>query len=558
MKSPSTVWKGGTVVSPLSHAQHLRAAPAGAHFPMSRPARKVPPRAVHFLNLAGGPEPSGLTARVHQHLQAESAQTVFHFRIHAERSSRIEFLTLSGAVEHPARVRLHPETFFEKRVHLRGTDLTTAYQRLLPCLLDYTDRLPMTLTDLPPDTPKRFLTECILNGHWIYLMLEAEEAQLCQASLLVKSLPARFLDSVRPILLASAGGRPLSRKTLQGRIGVPVRHIVRPACDDLHIPKGSKFRNDPGGRRQGQFRRIAREIGRCRMGLVLSSGGAKGFSYVGVIQVLEELGLDFDIVAGSSFGAVVGALWARGYDGEQLEDIARNFKSWTHLLKIIDHAVDLRRGLIRGKRLENYLRSLLDGACFSQLSLPLAITATDIQSLQSKLVDHGDVASALHASSAIPGICVPCERDGRLFIDGGVANPLPVHTLKQMGIERVVAVSTVLEAEQGVEMGQHRRDAEAAFGRNHPVAHFLNKRLNLFAQGNAFDTLMRSIEAAQIRLVERDTHLADLVLQPLPYDSRWQDFTNPDKYVEAGRRTAASQVDALMAVESARRKGVLQ
>ena len=59
------------------------------------------------------------------------------------------------------------------------------------------------------------------------------------------------------------------------------------------------------------------------MGLVLSSGGAKGFSYVGVIQVLEKLGLEFDIIAGSSFGAVVGALWARGYDGDQLEDIAR-------------------------------------------------------------------------------------------------------------------------------------------------------------------------------------------------------------------------------------------
>ena len=350
---------------------------------------------------------------------------------------------------------------------------------------------------------------------------------------------------------------PVDRKKIQDRIGTPVRHVVRSACADLNLPDGSRYRDDHGSRWEGQFRRIAREIGRCRMGLVLSSGGAKGFAYVGVIQMLEELGLEFDIVAGSSFGAVVGALWARGYDGAQLEGIAGNFKNWTHLLKIIDHAVDVRRGLIRGKRLEHYLRTLLDGATFSQLSLPLAITATDIQSLQSTLLEHGDVASALHASSAIPGICVPCERDGRLYIDGGVANPLPVHTLRQMGIEHVVAVSTVLGEEQGLEMGGHRQDAEITFGKSHPIAHFLNKRLNLFAQGNAFDTLMRSIEAAHIRLVERDIQQADLVLQPLPHDSRWQDFTNPDKYLEAGRRTAESQVDALLAVESARRKGAL-
>jgi hypothetical protein len=99
---------------------------------------------------------------------------------------------------------------------------------------------------------------------------------------------------------------------------------------------------------------------------------------------------------------------------------------------------------------------------------------------------------------------------------------------------------------------------DGAFQKNHPIIHFLNKRLNLFAHGNAFDTLMRSIEAAHIRLVERDAQLADLVLQPLPHNSRWQDFTNPQKYVNAGRKTATENVDALLAVEAARRKGAMR
>ena len=190
-------------MSPFFHVRPIRPVAAGAHFPSGGPLRKTPPRAVHFLNLAQVPEPHRLTARIHQHLQEESVQPVFHFRILTERSSRVEFLTLAGAMNHLAGVPLHPETFFKKRIHLTGTDLTTAYQRLLPCLLDYTSRLPMTLADLPADTPRRFLLECILNGHWVYLVLEPEEAQLCQASLLVKSLPARFRSIVRPILMAA-------------------------------------------------------------------------------------------------------------------------------------------------------------------------------------------------------------------------------------------------------------------------------------------------------------------------------------------------------------------
>ena len=107
-------------------------------------------------------------------------------------------------------------------------------------------------------------------------------------------------------------------------------------------------------------------------------------------------------------------------------------------------------------------------------------------------------------------------------------------------------------------MGRQRMDNNEAFQKKHPIAHFLNKRLNLFAHGNAFDTLMRSIEAAHIRLVERDAQLADLVLQPLPHNSRWQDFTNPQKYVNAGRKTATENIDALLTVEAARRKGAMQ
>ena len=573
MKIPSRTWEDGTLLSPSSSSNpaclstgeakqypgnYTNRKGLGIHFRQdAAPAHKTP-SAVHFLHLIEGPQTLRLTAAIQHHLHVEISQPVSHFRIDRENTDQGEFLTIGKAFEQRTPDRFATEASIDKKVQLKGTDLSTAHQKILSCILQHIDQFPVILTDLSAETPRSFLRECLRYGHWLYILLGKEEKELCRARRLIKSLPRRIHNMIRPVLITGNKAILNNLHPLEERLGLRISHIIRPGPDKLHLPLGSQYHEDPNGRYAGQARRIAREIGHCRMGLVLSSGGAKGFSYVGVIQVLEKLGLEFDIIAGSSFGAVVGALWARGYDGNQLEDIALRFRNWMHLLKIIDHVVDIRRGLIGGHRMEKYLRTLLEDAHFSELSIPLEITATDIENLHSHLIDSGDVASALHASSAIPGICVPSRRNGHLYIDGGIANPLPVQSLKDRGIERIIAVSTVLTHDQGREMGSQRMAADGDFQKNHPIAHFLNKRLNLFAQGNAFDTLMRSIETAQIRLVERDAQLADLVLQPLPHNSRWQDFTNPQKYVNAGRKTATENVDALLAVEAARRKGAMR
>ncbi len=388
----------------------------------------------------------------------------------------------------------------------------------------------------------------------LYLLLDNDEQSKLQASLLLKSLPERLRRRVRSILLLKEGEvAPANRQTVEHALGIPLSHILRPQKSDLNIPRGSQLLNV---RQASQYRRIAREIAGTRLGLVLSSGGAKGFAYIGVLKVLEQLGLEFDVIAGSSVGAVIAALWAKGYDANQLSDHANKFGKWMHLRRLFDHVMDIRKGLLKGNRLEKYLRKLLKDANFTDLSTPLVVTATDVVNLRSVLINDGDVASALHASIAIPGICIPCQREGETFIDGGVSNPLPVHTLRQMGIENILAVSTVFRAVHGYEMRQHREHAELSEKASSPLRHKINARLNLFANGNAFDILMRSFETAHGRMVEPEIAMADLVIEPHPPDSRWQEFLQPDKYLQAGLQSAEEHTAALKQLEVSRKKGM--
>jgi NTE family protein len=386
-----------------------------------------------------------------------------------------------------------------------------------------------------------------------YLLLENSEEYFLQASLLLKSIPSELRTAVKTILLLKQGeAPPREKRPLEATLGTRLHHIIRTMDSRLHLPQDSKLLEP---RRGAQFRRIARELAGTRLGLVLSSGGAKGFAYIGVLQVLEELGLEFDVIAGSSIGAVIAALWARGHDASQLGECARKFNKWMHLRRLFDHVMDIRRGLLRGDRLEQYLRGLLDDANFTDLSVPLYISGTDVDNLRSVMFSDGDVASALHASVAIPGICVPCQRDGNTYIDGGVSNPLPVHSLRDRGIENILAVSTVFRARHGIEMRQHREHSEKHKRKNKPFRHRINAELNLFASGNVFDILMRSIETAHGRMVEPEIDMADLVLEPHAPDSRWQEFLQPDKYIDAGLFCAKERMQELQQLELSRMKG---
>lgn len=207
---------------------------------------------------------------------------------------------------------------------------------------------------------------------------------------------------------------------------------------------------------------------RPRIGLALSGGGARGAAHAGVLKVLEELHVPVDAISGTSVGAVVGGLYAAGVPAARIEEVLRKI-DWNDALEdrpayrdlvwrrkeeaaryLLDFEVGLHEGRFRlppgfraGQKLAFVLRALLIDAAsdeFSELTMPLKIAATDVETGELVVLDHGDLADAILASISIPGVFAPVEIDGRLLVDGGVADNLPVDLARAAGADVVIAV----------------------------------------------------------------------------------------------------------------------
>lgn len=190
-----------------------------------------------------------------------------------------------------------------------------------------------------------------------------------------------------------------------------------------------------------------------RLGLALGGGAARGFAHVGVIQVLEENGIRPDLVTGTSAGSLVAALYASGKTPTELERVAMGMDEVT----LTDWALPiLGRGLLRGDALARYVSQAVDGRVIESMALPLGVLATDLATGQGVLFRRGDVAQAVRASSAVPGLFAPVGIAGREYVDGGLVAPVPVQQAREMGAEVVVAVDISSAPEGNVAMGNIR------------------------------------------------------------------------------------------------------
>jgi NTE family protein len=174
-----------------------------------------------------------------------------------------------------------------------------------------------------------------------------------------------------------------------------------------------------------------------RIGLALGGGAARGFAHVGVIQVLEEAGIQPSLVVGTSAGSLVAALYADGKKGAELQQIAETmeeatFADWT--LPIFS------RGMLRGAALARYVSAQVNNRPIEAMPLPLGIVATDLNSGAGVLFRRGDTATAVRASSAVPALFQPVKISGREYVDGGLVSPVPVRYAQQMGADLVIAV----------------------------------------------------------------------------------------------------------------------
>lgn len=178
-----------------------------------------------------------------------------------------------------------------------------------------------------------------------------------------------------------------------------------------------------------------------KIGCALGGGGARGLAHIGVLKVLEENGIRPDIIAGTSIGSIIGALYASGLKAVEIERLVTRL-DWKHSQIFADPALSLN-GLIQGKRITTLLQSILGDLTFEDLERDFVCVAADIQNGQPVLLRHGPLVPAIRASISIPGVFVPAKMDGRYLVDGGLVLQVPANICRDMGAEYVVAVNVV-------------------------------------------------------------------------------------------------------------------
>lgn len=248
--------------------------------------------------------------------------------------------------------------------------------------------------------------------------------------------------------------------------------------------------------------------------LALGAGGIYGFAHIGVLQVLDEHGFTPDLVVGCSAGAIVGSLYGAGLRSQQLMRLAGSLRRG----HIMDFTMT-RMGIMSGQRLEGVLRLLTRERRLEEMVPPLAVVATDIETGESVVFTSGPAAAAARASSAIPGVFNPVRIGGRLLVDGALLQRVPVRVARDLGADKVVAVSL------GV----------AGPAKRFPVR-------------NMVDVVMQSFDIMQREVVRQQVAEADVLIEPeleaalAPSNRRVVD------YIAAGRRAAEARLPELDAV----------
>ncbi len=250
-------------------------------------------------------------------------------------------------------------------------------------------------------------------------------------------------------------------------------------------------------------------LGRPKIGLALGSGGARGFSHLGVIKVLVEHGIPIDYIAGSSMGSLVACFYGAGIDMDRLYKLSTAFKRKYYL----DFTVP-KMGFIAGKRVKELIRVFTKGKRIEELMIPVSVVATDLMTGEKVIFRSGPIAEAVRASISIPGIFVPEKQNGRLLVDGGVVDRVPVSVVKEMGADIVIAV----------DVSRVKTNADIS---------------------TIYDVIMQSLDIMQMELVEYRQIASDIMIRPRVEEYSSRAFTNIDEMIQKGEEEARKHLDEI-------------
>jgi NTE family protein len=248
-----------------------------------------------------------------------------------------------------------------------------------------------------------------------------------------------------------------------------------------------------------------------KIALVLGGGAARGFAHVGVIKALEAQGIVPDIVVGTSAGSVVGALYAAGHTGFELQRLVLQMEE----SQLSDWSLP-DRGVLKGEALQNFVNRAVAGRPLEKLGKLMAVVATDLQSGEAVVFRTGNTGMAVRASSSVPGLFQPVAINGREYVDGGLVSPVPVRIARGLGADFVIAVDI---------------SAQPQYGKTQSTLDVMLQTFTIMAQ----------------TIARRELPEADIVIRPNTLELSATDFQGRHLAVLEGEKAVAAMLPGLKA-----------
>lgn len=249
--------------------------------------------------------------------------------------------------------------------------------------------------------------------------------------------------------------------------------------------------------------------------LVLGSGGARGYAHIGVIEALEQHGIQPDFIVGTSAGSIVGSIYASGKSAVQLRQIALDMK----VGDVRDFKIGMK-GFFDGQKVQDYVNKQVSEVPLEKMKIPMYVVATELQNGQRTVFNHGNTGQAVRASVSIPSMFIPTMIQGKEYVDGGLVSPVPVDIAKELGADVVIAVDILAQPEntettnvwglfnQNINIMQNKLAADELKNADIVIQPDLHEKAHIFDVKGRQDTMQAGIDAANLRM-----HDLDVVIQ---------------------------------------------
>jgi NTE family protein len=287
------------------------------------------------------------------------------------------------------------------------------------------------------------------------------------------------------------------------------------------------------------------------IGLALGSGAAFGMAHIGVLAVLEKEKIPIGVVSGASIGALIAAMWGIGLSAKEIENISGRLKIKLNIMRLLDFTFPIS-GILAGKRLRRFLRAILGDRTFEDLKIPVKIIVYDLANRETVTVDNGRLLDAVYKSIAVPGIFQPVMEEGKMFVDGGIMDPVPVDALFKSGATKVIAVNALPGPrnirERNAALKEIEKEEENVIRQgslDEKIRVHLTRFFRKIFTPNIFDVIMTSMQAMEYSLAEISCCKADVSLHPVLSDAASTDFHLVKKFVKIGEEETLRYIDKI-------------